>query len=238
MSVSSLSYVPLNNRLLFALAREEYALLFPYLERVQLAQGKVLYEADDTITYAYFPLSGMVSLLATTEGGRMIEIAEVGTEGVIGLPVVLGIYNTPFRAVVQIKASAMRIKAGALRREFNRGSQLRDLLLSYIHTRLTQVSQAVICNHFHTVEQRFSRWLLMTQARVHTNRLHLTQQHISDILGTARTNVTMCASVLQHNKFIHCTRGQITIIDQRGLEARACECYREMKKESSGFLAA
>lgn len=238
MPVSLLSPVPLNNQLLSALTPGEYALLFPYLERVWFDGGRVLYEAGSAIKYAYVPLSGVVSLLATTEDGRMIEIAVVGNEGVIGLPIVLGVFSTPYRALVQIKGSAMRIRADALRRQFNRGSQLQVVLLGYIHTRLTQVSQALVCNHFHTVEQRFSSWLLTTKDRVHTNRLHLTQQHISDILGTPRTNVTMCASVFQHNKFIQCTRGQITIIDQQGLETCACECYREMKEESSRILAA
>ena len=237
MCISSLSLGQLNNQLLSALAPDEFALVRPYLEQVQLNPGKILYGADNTLKYAYFVLSGVVDLLATTEDGRMIGVAEVGTEGVIGLSAVLGICNSPYSAVVQIKTRAMRIKVDALRREFNRRSQLHDVLLNYTHSRLTQISQAVICNHFHTVEQRFSRWLLVTRDRLHTNRLFLTQQHISDILGTPRTNVTMCASVLQHNKFIRCTRGQITIIDQQGLEARACECYREMK-QGRGFPAA
>ena len=229
---------PQENQLLLELALEEYTLLAPHLERMRLVEGETLYEADDKIKYAYFLLSGMVSLLATTQDGRMIEVAQVGSEGVIGLPVVLGIHNIPYRAVVQIKASAMRIKAAALRSEFNRGGQLQGVLLNYMNTRLTQVSQAMICNHFHTVEQRLSRWLLMAQSRVHSNLLHFTQQHISEILGTSRTNIAMCAGVLQQKKFIQCTRGQITIVDQQGLEAYACDCSREMKDESGSFLAA
>jgi CRP-like cAMP-binding protein len=233
-----LAPLPSNNQLLLALNREEYARLVPYLKRQQLAQGKVLYEADDPIDYAYFLLSGAVSLLATTAGGRAIEVAEIGNEGLVGLPGLLGTYRTPYRVVVQMKGTAMRMRIEALRREFSRGGRLQTLLLSYTHARLAQVSQALVCNHFHTVEQRLSRWLLRVQDRVHSNRLQLTQQHIAEILGTSRTNVTMCAGVLQHNNFIRCTRGQITIIDQQGLELSACECYRELKHKGGTFLAA
>lgn len=238
MPVSLLPRSPANNQLLLALTGEGYARVLPHLKRQQLAQGEVLYEADDLIHYAYFLLSGAVSLLATTAGGRTIEVAEIGTEGLVGLPGVLGISRSLYRAVVQTKGTAMRITIAALRREFNRGGHLQGLLLSYTHTRLTQLSQALVCNHFHTVEQRLSRWLLMAQKRVHSNRLLLTQQHISEILGTSRTNITMCAGVLQQNKFIRCTRGQITIIDRHGLELSACDCYRELKHEDGTFLAA
>jgi CRP-like cAMP-binding protein len=232
MSTSSSPPAPLKNQLLLALDSDEYDLLRPYLEQVELRADKILYGVDSTIQYAYFLLSGLVSLLATTEDGRMIEVAQVGAEGVIGLSVVLGPETTPYSAVVQIKSRAMRIRGDALRREFNRGDQLHGLLLGYTRTRLTQISQAVVCNRFHTVEQRLSRWLLMAQNRLHTNQLHLTQQHISDILGTPRTNVAMCASLLQHKNVIRCARGEITIIDQQGLEASACKCYRKMKQQT------
>lgn len=226
------------NELLSSLVRKQYELLFSDLESVQLAQGKVLFEAGEAIEYAYFPRSGKVSLFAGTEGGRVIEVAEVGREGVVGLPAVLGIYDSPYRAVVQIRASAKKIKAETLCREFNRGPELQRLLLAYSLARLAQVSQALVCNHFHTVEQRFCRWLLMTRDRVNTNRFALTQQQISDILGTSRTNVTMCATVLKDQKIIRCTRGRITIIDEQALESSACICYREMKQEKKRILAA
>lgn len=238
MSTSSLLRAPLNNQLLLALPREDYARVFNGLEQVDLTPGKVLYEVTDTIRHAYFPLSGMISLLAITENGNTIEIAMVGSEGMVGLPVVLGTYKTPYRVMVQVRGRAMRIRSNPLRAEFDRGGRLHDILLRYTSTVLTQISQSAVCNHFHTAEQRLSRWLLVTQDRTHSNEFNLTQEVISHMLGIPRTHVTMRARGLQEKGLIRYSRGRIVIINLRGLEAASCECFRMVKDEIQSFLAA
>lgn len=238
MPTSALPHVSSANQLLSALPRKEYEQLLQHLEQVSLPQGKVIYEAGDAIRHAYFPLSGMLSLLSSTEEGGTIEVAMVGNEGLVGLPTVLRTDTTPYRVMVQIPGRAMRVRGDALRGEFNRGARLQDTLLRYTHTLLTQISQSAVCNHFHTVEQRLSRWLLVTRDRVNASEFHLTQEFISHMLGIPRTHVTMRAGALQQKGLIRHGRGKIVIIDVEGLEAAACECYRLVKEEIRGFLAA
>lgn len=228
----------LKNQLLSTLANDEYARLLPYCEQVELPTGKVLFEINDTVRHVYFPLSGMVSLLAITEDGGTVEIAMVGNEGIVGLPAILRIHKNPYRVNVQVRGRAMKVKATAIQEEFNRRGRLQDVLLRYTYTLLAQISQSAVCNHFHTVEQRLSRWLLVTRDRVHSNEFPLTQEVISHMLGIPRTNVTMRAGALQKRQVIRYSRGKITITDPRGLEAAACECYRMVKEEISGFLVA
>lgn len=235
---SPFTHRPSKNQLLSALAREDHARLFNGLELVELVPGKVIYEITDTVRHAYFPLSGMVSLLAITEDGGTIEIGMVGNEGVVGLPAILRAYRTPYQVMVQIRGRAMRIRADSLRAEFDRGGRLQDVLLRYTYTLLTQVSQSAVCNHFHTVEQRLSRWLLVARDRVHSNEFSLTHEVVSHMLGIPRTNVTMRAGALQQKGLIRYSRGKITIVDPGGLEAAACECYRMVKEEIGSFLAA
>lgn len=238
MLTSSLRHAPSDNRLLSALLREDHARILPSLEQVELRPGKVLYEATDIVRHSYFPLSGMVSLLAITESGNTIEVAMVGNEGVVGLPAILGIYKTPYRVMTQIRGRAMKIRAEPLRTEFNRGGRLHEVLLRYTYTLLTQISQSAVCNHFHTAEQRLSRWLLVTRDRTHSDEFHLTQEFLSHMLGIPRTHVTMRAGVLQQRGLIRYSRGRIAIVDLPGLEAASCECFRTVKDEISGFLAA
>lgn len=162
----------------------------------------------------------------------------VGNEGLVGIPAVLGIYTTPYRMMVQIRGRAMKIRAASLQVEFGRGGRLHDVLLRYTYTLLTQISQSAVCNHFHSAEQRLSRWLLVTRDRTHSDEFHLTQEFISHMLGIPRTHVTMRAGALQQRGLIKYSRGKITVTDLRGLETASCECFRTVKEEISGFLAA
>ena len=236
MLTSSLGHLPVHNQLISALTHEDYMQLLPRLKRVEFLPGTVLYEAGDIVTHSYFPLSGTFSLLALTEAGSTIEVTMIGNEGIVGLPAVLGIYKTPYRIVVLTKADAMKIKTDALRTEFNRCGGLHDVLLRYTYTRLAQVSQAVVCNRFHTVEQRLSCWLLAMNDRTHLNEFHITQEVISLMMGIPRTHVTMRAGALQQKGLISYTRGTITIIDLLGLEATSCECFRTVKDSDSGVV--
>ena len=226
------------NRLLAALPHEEYQRLQPHLELIHFSKCKTLYEMGDFIPHAYFLNSGMGSLLSVTQSGATVEIAMVGTEGMIGIPIILRVQKTPYRIMVQIPGDALRIKAHVIYAEFKRGGKLQDVLLSYTHTLLTQISQSALCNRFHTVEKRLCRWLLTTHDRVQGDTFHLTQEIISYMLGTPRTRVTMAAGVIQEAGLIRYKRGKITIIDRRGLEETACECYRSVAETLDHFLPA
>jgi CRP-like cAMP-binding protein len=238
LSVHAASSGSTVNRLLALLPREEYQRLLQHMKRVHLSKGKVLYEAGDTVRHCYFPLSGMCSLLSTTEGGETVEVSMVGNEGMAGIPAVLEVNTTPYRVMAQIAADAMQIRAEDLRREFNRGGRLHSLLLRYTHALLCQVSQSAVCNRFHTVEKRLCRWLLVTRDRVHSDTVPLTQEFLSHMLGSPRTHVTATAATLQRENLIRYTRGRITITDLRRLEATSCECYRVVKAETDAFLNA
>jgi CRP-like cAMP-binding protein len=205
---------------------------------VRLPAGRVLCEAGGGIRHLYFLKGGMASLLSLTEDGHSVEVGMIGNEGVVGLPAVLGIDTAPYRVVMQLPANALRIKADALRAEFNRGGRLQKLLLHYTHTLLTQIAQSAACNRYHTMKARLCRWLLVSRDRAHTDTLQLTQEFLSQMIGAPRTRVTLVARDLQRAGLIRYSRGQITILDKRGLEAKSCECYRIVKEQISHFLAA
>ena len=219
------SHQPVANRLLAALPPEEYSSILPRLELVHLTRGKVLYEIDETVLHAYFPLNGLISLFSLTEDGATIESALVGNEGVVGLPVFLKHHKTPYQIVVQFPSDALRIKAAVLEREFSRCGPLQDLLLRYTQAVLAQISQAATCNHFHSVKERLCRWLLMSRDRTTADVLQLTQESLSKILGAPRTGVSSAIGELQREGVIRATRGRIQILDRKGLESSACKCY-------------
>lgn len=237
-SIAPAFSVPSNNRILAALPRAEYESLLPYLKEVHLPRGKVLFEEGDLITHAYFPLSGVVSLLCMTEAGETVEVAMVGNEGMVGVPIILRVGLTVHRSMVHIQADALRIRSDLLKVEFDRNGPLQDLLLKFTHTLIAQITQSAVCNRFHTVEARLGRWLLVIYDRVRKDTFSLTQEFISHMLGTPRTVVTVAANKLQDAGYIHYRRGKITILDRQGLESAACGCYRVVTNEISRFTAA
>ncbi len=227
-----------DNRILAALPRAEYERLIPHLERVHLPRGKVLSEAGDLIRHAHFPVNGVVSLLCATEDGETVEVAMVGNEGMLGVPIILRVGITLHRSMVHIPADVLRIRSDVLKMEFNRNGLLQDLLLRFTNTLIAQVSQSAVCNRFHTVEARLGRWLLVIYDRVENETFYLTQEFISHMLGTPRTVVTVAANKLQDAGFIRYKRGKIRILDRQGLESAACECYGIVTNEISRFMAA
>jgi len=224
------------NRILAALPHEALASLAPHLETVHLKKNEVVYIAGDRIRHAYFPVGGLFSLLSTTETGSTVEIAMVGNEGMIGLPVILKNGTTPYEVTVQIATDALRIKAEALEEEFHKGGALQELVLRYLNVLIAQVSQLTICNRFHTLELALSRWLLTAGDRVNSDSLNLTQETISQALGVPRTGVTMAAGTLQRAGLIRYSRGKIVIVDRRKLQANSCECYRIITDQIHHFL--
>lgn len=238
MSRSKETPISGENRLLASLPLKEYDRILSSLKLVHLAKGKILYQAGDTVGQVYFPLGGLLSLLSLTENGATIEVATVGNEGLVGLPVILHVDRIPYQVMVQIPADTMQIRADVLKELFNRGGQLQALLLKYTHSLLTQISQTVVCNRFHRVEVRFCRCLLGARDRANSDTLYLTQEIISYMLGVPRTSVTAIASMLQRAGVIRYSRGRIQILDPQGLGGLTCECYRIIREEIDQSLAA
>ncbi|HYE72198.1 MAG TPA: Crp/Fnr family transcriptional regulator, partial [Blastocatellia bacterium] len=214
----------------------EYDLLLPNLEKVQLAKGEVLYNPGDNVRYIYFPISAVISLISMTQDGNTIEVALIGDEGLVGFSSMLGATRTSYLATVQIAGDAFRVKADFLKEYFHNHQTLRELLLCYVHLVLTQVIQSAVCNHFHSATQRLCRWLLLTSDRAKTDNLPLTQELISQMLGTPRTSVTALAKELQDAGLISYSRGQITLLNREGLEGAACECYQVVTRAFNNLL--
>lgn len=222
---------PVENHLLAALPREDYARVQRHLEPITFALGDLVYDAGGHLDYLYFPTTAVVSLLYTMEDGSTAEMGLTGNDGVVGIALLLGGDTTPNRAVVQIAGGALRMPARLLQAEFTQRGAVHQVLLRYIQALITQISQTAVCNRLHAVEQRLCRWLLLSHDRVQSNDLRMTQEFIAHMLGGRRESVTMAAGRLQDAGFIHYARGHITILDRPGLEATVCECYRVVKAE-------
>lgn len=224
------------NRILAALTPEELERLAPHMETVRIPQSKVLYEAGETINNLYFPNSGMLSLLSMSEDGTTIEVGMVGTEGVVGIPVLLEISTTPYAAMAQLESDVIRIKGQVIKSEFARSGRLNQLLLRYTHVLLMQTAQSVVCNRFHTIEKRLCRWLLVAHDLINRDTLHLTQEIIAHMLGISRTGVTMAAMTLQRAGIIRYSRGRIEILNRKAMEATSCPCYKIIKEEFERYI--
>jgi len=194
------------------------------LELVSLAAGSVLYEPDKAVENVYFLNNALVSIVSMNSEGSTVEIGLIGYEGMVGVPAFLG-GVTPYRAVVQMPGDAYRVRGETLYEEFRRNPFLRDLLLKYTNAFFIQVAQSTICNCHHTLQERLCRWLLVARDAVRSDALTLTHDVIAHLLGARRASVTVAAGLLQRAGLIKISRGQITIIDNRGLEAMSCECY-------------
>ena len=213
------------NNLLAALPRKAYEQLLPALAPDTLKFGDVLYEAGKPMRHVYFPEEGLVSLLTLIEGRLALEVGMVGREGMVGVALALGINHSPMRALVQGSGSAMRMSAKRFRVELGRSRALQRGVNRYVHQLMGQISQTAACNRFHLVEARLVRWLLMTRDRMRSREFRMTQDFLAHMLGVRRVGVTQAASALQRKGLIEYSRGNIRILDQRGLEAAACSCY-------------
>lgn len=238
LPVTAHAAMPQSNGLLAVLPDEDRLRLTSMLERVQLSAGQAIQDAGEALTHAYFPMSAIVSVLFVTESGGSAEIAVVGREGMIGIPIFMGGGSTPARAVVQSAGTAFRISAGALRTEFARSQPLRQVLLRYTQALIAQMAQIAVCNRHHTVDQQLCRWLLMRLDRGSGNNVTATQEFISHMLGVRRESVTDAASALQRANVIRYQRGRITVLDRPGLERGSCECYEVVRAEYERLLAA
>ena len=224
------------NRLLATLQKNEYKRLLPSLKTVNLILGEELYEPGEAIKYIYFPNNSIISLISEVSGTAWLEVGMVGNEGMAGLPVFMGVSSSSTRALVQGSGTAMRMSSAAVRKEANRLGSLHRILHRYSHSLLTQVSQSVVCNRFHLVNARLARWLLMTNDRLGVEKFPLTQEFLSNMLGVRREGVSKAAGALQAAKLIRYSRGVITLLDRRGLEAKSCDCYGIVRAETDAYL--
>jgi CRP-like cAMP-binding protein len=218
------------NRLLASLPRKSYRELLPGLADVSLVFGDVLYEPGARIRDVYFPQKSVVSLLTVVDGRDALEVGLVGREGMVGLPLALGVDVSPVRALVQGAGAAMQMSAAGFRKALNASPPLQRGLHRYTHGLMAQITQTAACNRFHRVEARLARWLLMTRDRVGSAQFRLTQEFLAHMLGVRRVGVTEAASGLQERKLIEYSRGNIVILDDKGLEAAACSCYELVRQ--------
>jgi CRP-like cAMP-binding protein len=221
--------VSVANRLLAALPRKDYEKLLSALEPVALTFGEILYDSHAQIRHVYFPNDCFVSMLTTVEVGRAVEVGLIGCEGMIGVPMALGVAVSPFRAVVQGAGAAMRMTTRDFRRSFSASAALKREVFLFTHLLMIQIAQTAACNRFHVVAQRMARWILMTRDRVNSNHFRITQEFLALMLGVRRVGVTLAMGDMRERKLIAYRRGTITILDHGGLVAVACGCYKTVK---------
>lgn len=227
MSVSSRTLT--GSRLLAALSGVHQERLRAELDFIPLPLREVLYEPLETICYIYFPVDGVVSIVALMEDGLTAEVGLVGKEGMVGVPVLLGMTTTPNRAIVQLEGSSLRMEAGAFRSYVTKHPSVERYFLRYAQLRLSQVSLIAACNGLHRIEQRLARWLLMVGDRMESDSFFLTQEYAATMLAVRRAGVTHAAGLLQKAGIINYVRGHVTILDRPKLESISCECYRAGK---------
>lgn len=225
------------NRLLAAIPKKEYKALLPRLERVPLNFNEHIYEPGDVIRNVYFPESGVVSLLSRVDLHSSIEVGVVGNEGMAGMSAFLGVETSANVAVVQGSGFADSMTVSDLRYSCRDGNDLPRVLLLFLHSLMTQISQSAACNRFHPIDARLARWLLMTRDRMHSDEFQITQEFMSNMLGVRREAVNKAAGDLQRGNFIHYHRGILTILDRKGLEGAACSCYKIIKREYDAAAA-
>jgi CRP-like cAMP-binding protein len=224
------------NRLLGAIKAASLQRIDPHLEFIELELGAVVCEAGGLLRHAYFPQGAVLSLLTVLENGSAIETANIGREGAFGLFAAMYSRVSFNRCLVQLEGGMLRCPIELLQAEFKRSEHVRDLFVSYSETLLSQVQQTVACNAMHTTEERMCRWLLMMHDRADGEALPYTHEFLSHMLGANRKSVTLAALSMQSAGLISYRRGRIQVLDRRGLEKAACECYAIVKERFDAFL--
>jgi CRP-like cAMP-binding protein len=224
------------NRLLAALPAEDLARLWPLLEPVEHEQRHILVAPDEPITAVYFPGTGWTSMLALLSDGRSAEVGLVGSEGMVGLPLLLGSDRSSVEAMVQASGTMLRLRANAFRQALEESTALRTILLRYALAFQQQVTQTAACNGHHALDQRLARWLLMAHDRAEGDEFPMTQEFLAIMLCVHRPGVTVAARLFQQAGLIRYGQGHMKIIDREGLEAAACECYGAVRRQFEALL--
>jgi CRP-like cAMP-binding protein len=213
------------NEILLSLAPDQRSQMLSKMERVRLKLHQVLYEPGEIIKSGYFVNSGLISVLVVQPEGKSVEVGLIGREGFVGLPLLVGYRSSPTRAVIQTDATAYRCDAGALLEFVRQFPELGRQIHRFGQKLAMQSTQIAACNRLHDVEERLARWIVMSQDRVFSNTLPLTQEFLAQMLGTRRSSVTVAAGILQKAGLISYTRGSVTILNREKLEDAACDCY-------------
>ena len=225
------------NRLLEALPESDRRRFLAGCETIELAFAEVLYTPNERLNQVLFPLTGFISLIMPVDDSASLEVGMIGNEGMFGIPLALGVDLSPVRAVVQGAGSALRMDAAHFCCELRRSERLQREIARYVFVHLAQLAQTAACTRFHVVEARLARWLLMTQDRAHANAFHVTQEFLALMLGVRRVGVTKAAGALQKRRLIRYSRGDITVLDRRGLKAASCGCYEADRVSYDRILA-
>lgn len=223
------------NRLLDALQVDGSRRLRRSLTPVCLDSGAILFERGEPIAFVDFPRNCVISLVTAFEEGTSVEVASIGNEGIVGVPIRLG-GSLAFRAISSVGGWTDRMDASTFLNEVDADARLQELVNDYVRTLFGQIAQAAACNRLHSNEERLSRWLLMTHDRVGTDEFAVTHEILGEILGSRRATVTLSAERLRALGLIRYARGRVAIVDRVGLEAAACECYRAITTESNGVI--
>jgi CRP-like cAMP-binding protein len=213
------------NKVLLATPDNEFELMRADLTYIDLPSHLSLHEPTQKIEFVYFPNRGMVSQVVVTKDGRTVEVGVVGKEGYVGAGLAVGISRSPVREIIQIAGDGFRMKGSSLQRILRSAPQLQVILNRHTGLQGMQVSQTAACNRLHDIQQRLSRWLLMTQDRVNAGLLQITHDFIATMMGTDRSTVSVAASVMQKDGILDYVRGAVKIVNRRKLEKSACECY-------------
>src|SRR6202045_5386062 len=216
---------PVSNKVLLSTPANEYQLMRPYLEYIDLPSHRSLHEPTQSIEFVYFLNRGMVSQVVVTKDGRTVEVGFVGNEGYVGAGLAAGLSRSSVREVIQIAGDGFRMMGNALERILRSAPRLQVLLNRHTGLQGMQVAQTAACNRLHDIQQRLSRWLLMTQDRVDSGVLPITHDFIATMMGTDRSTVSLAASVMQKKGIIDYVRGAVKVVSRRKLEKSACECY-------------
>lgn len=232
----TMNHPPVSNLLLETLPRKDRQQLLASCEQVELTLADILYEPATRIRHVYFPVDSFISLVIPVNSHASLEVELVGNEGMVGVPLMLGVDVSPLRAVVQGAGMALRMTAASFLREIESSLALRRKLHRYLYVLLAQLAQTAACNRFHVLDARLARWLLMTHDCAHSNEFHLTHEVLAQMLGVRRVGVTNAAGLLQAQKLVRYSRGNITVLDRAGLEAASCGCYRTVKDTYESIL--